>query len=133
MIERVKDWYLTWRTGLDKTSRDYLEWEQGHIVPKANYVRNYFQGFKYVVPLDYEKVYTTSTPFWWEKIPNQDFLSYMWPNRPLGNNCSYRTFRGFWDQWDKQFHICDIRCEMDQLFVATNNEEDAIMFGLRWA
>lgn len=130
MWERIKDGWLTWRTGLDKKARDYFAWEQAHIVHRADTVDNYFQGFKHIIALDYKKVYTEYQPMF-GMYPNAEFLSYMYPNRPLGNNCAYRDFRGTWNQWDKRFHITDFG-DTDHTFIATNNEEDAIMLALKW-
>lgn len=127
----IVDKYLTWRTGHNKATREYYAWRQGNIVPNASYVGNYYQGFKHILALDYNKVHTSFDPLFGH-IPSADFLSYMYPNRTLGNHCEYGIFRGMWDQWDYQFHITDFG-DRDQLFVATNSNEDAIMLTLKYA
>jgi hypothetical protein len=133
MFERLKDIWLTWRTGIEKKEREYLAWQTANICVTANDATNYFCGFKHVIPVDYNKVHTVFEPMWGDYLPNREFLSYMWPNRELGQNCSYRIFRGYWDPWDGRFHINDLRCELDQLFIATNSDEDAVLIALKWA
>lgn len=133
MIEYLKDKWLTWHTGMPKSDRDYYRWHDTTIVSRASTVQNYYMNFKHIIAVRYDAVYTTFDPFYGDHIPCQDFLSYMYPNRPLGKHSDYRTFRGFWDQWDRQFHINDIRCELDQMFVATNCEKDAIMIALKYS
>ena len=128
--ETIKDKWLTWRTGLDKNGREYHDWRSKNIVLNASYVNNFFQGYKYVIAVDYDKVNSKFDPMF-GLVESDEFLAYMYPNRPLGQNCYYGIFRGDWDYWDKQFYINDFG--WDQMFVATNSEEDAIIIRLRWA
>jgi len=131
LLEKIKDRWLTWRTGYNKSEREYRAWRDQNIASNASDVTNYFHGYKYVIALDFNKVCTDFEPMY-GKIESTEFLSYMYPHRPLGKNCSYGWFRGYWDKWDGRFHLNDIG-GTDHMFIATNSGEDAIMIALKWS
>jgi hypothetical protein len=130
MIEYIVDKWLTWRTGLNKEDRDWYKWQGGHIVERATTIENMFMHFKHIIPVS-TKIYDLNYPFGW--VPCEDFKQYLYPNRALGDNTVYYFARGYRDQWDGKFHLHDIRAEQDQVFVATNNERDAIMIALKYS
>jgi len=129
MIERIKDRYLTWRTGQDKPTRDFRNWYDGTVVSRAGTIENMFMHFKYIIPVS-TNIYDLSHPFGW--IPCEDFKQYMYPNRQLGDNTVCYFARGYRDKWDGKFHLNDLRHDQDQVFVATNNERDALMIALKY-
>ncbi len=129
LIDTVIDKWLTWRTGLSKQDREWIKWRDQNIVSRANTIENMFMHFRYIVPVSIE-VFDQSEPFGW--VPCKEFRQYLYPQRQLGDNAVFYFARGFRDQWDGCFHLCDLRHEQDQVFVATNSEEDAIMISLRW-
>lgn len=129
-FEAIEDKWLTWKTGANKNEREYRAWKLQNIVSSAHNVTNYFQGYKYIIAVDLYKVNTKFEPMY-GYIESDEFLSYMYPHRPLGQNCFYGIFRGHWNQWDGRFLIYDLG-ETDQMFVATNSEEDAVMIALKW-
>ena len=130
MIEYVRDKWLTWRTGLDKETRDYIKWHEETIVQRANTIENMFMNFKYILPVSTD-IFYPSDLFGW--VPCEDFRQYMYPSRALGDNTEYFFARGFRDQWDGKFHLNDLRHDQDQVFVATNNEVDALMITLKYS
>jgi hypothetical protein len=130
MIEWVKDRYLTWRTGLNKEDRDWYKWQGGHIVNRATTIENMFMHFDHIIPVS-TKIFDLSYPFGW--VPCEDFKQYLYPARELGDNTVYYFARGYRDPWDGKFHLNDMRCEQDQVFVATNNSKDAVMIALRYS
>ena len=130
MIERIVDCYLTWRTGMNKEEREWYKWQDRHIVQRSGTIENMFMHFKYIIPVSTE-IYDLSHPFGW--IPCEDFKQYMYPNRQLGDNTVYYFARGYRDKWDGKFHLNDMWHEQDQVFVATNNEKDAVMIALKYA
>lgn len=130
MIEYIVDKWLTWRTGLNKEDRDWYKWQGGHIVERATTIENMFMHFKHIIPVS-TKIYDLSYPFGW--VPCEDFKQYLYPARVLGDNTVYYFARGYRDQWDGKFHLNDMRAEQDQVFVATNNERDAIMIALKYS
>jgi hypothetical protein len=69
-------------------------------------------------------------PFTW--APCEDAQQYFWPARELGNNAVWRFERVGWDKWTNSWHISGMGGE-DKVFVATNNDEDAIMISLKYA
>lgn len=130
MIEWIKDCWLTWRTGLDRQTRDHQKWYRETVVQTAITVENMFMNFKYIVPVS-EKIFDLDEPFGW--VPCEDFKQYMFPNRNHDNCVVYYYARGYRDPWDGRFHLNDLRCEQDQVFVATNNEVDAMMIALKYS
>ena len=128
--ETVKDRYFTWRTGRSKTEREWHAWYKITIVQAAHTVENYFMNFKYIIEVDPNRVWNQYEPFGW--VPVEDFKQYEFPQRALGNNAVISWFRGYRDQWDSRFHINEM-AGYDCTFVATNNEQDAIMIALKYA
>lgn len=129
MIEYIIDKWLTWRTGNDKETRMWLRWEQETIVRCASTIEDMFMNFKYIIPVSTD-IFDLDEPFGWS--PCKDFKQYLYPSRSLGLNAVYYFARGYRDQWDGRFHLCEMSGG-DQVFVATNNKKDAIMIALRWS
>jgi len=129
IIEYIKDKYLTWRTGLDKEARAFQKWYDETVVVHANTIENMFMDFKYIIPVT-TQIFNHNEPFGW--VPNKDFQQYMYPSRELGDNTIYYFARGSRNQWDGRFHLDGCFGERDQVFVATNNERDAIMIALKY-
>ena len=129
MIEYIKDKYLTWRTGLNKQDRDYRKWHEDTVVRRASTIENMFMNFKYILPVS-TMIFNHAEPFGW--VPNEDFRQYMYPNRALGDCAVYHFARGIRGMWDSRFHLNEISGG-DQVFVATNNEVDAMMIALKYS
>lgn len=130
MIEYIKDKWLTWRTGLDKETRDYQKWAYETIAYRASTIENMFMNFKYILPVS-DMIFNHAEPFGW--VPCRDFQQYMYPARDLDNCTVYCFARGSRNQWDGRFHFDDCFGEQDQVFIATNNDEDAIMIALKYS
>lgn len=128
--EYVADKYLSWRTGQDKQTRAWHKWQEETIVHRADTIENMFMNFKYILPVS-TSIFDLNEPFGW--IPCYDFKQYLYPTRELGNNAVYYFARGYRDQWDRRFHLNDMRHEQDQVFVATNNQRDAVMIALKYS
>ena len=130
MIEFIKDKWLTWHTGKDKQTRDYNQWFDATVIRRATTIENMFMNFKHIVPVS-TQIFDLDEPFGW--IPCRGFEQYLYPNRALSDCAVYYFARGYRDPWDGRFHLNDIRHEQDQVFVATNNERDAIMIALTYS
>jgi len=128
--EYIVDKWLTWHTGMDKQERLWERWKQENIVVRASTIENMFMHFKHVIPVSTD-IFDLDEPFGW--TPCEDFKQYLYPNRELGDNTVFYFARGFRDQWDGRFHLNDMRCEQDQVFVATNNDRDALMIALKYS
>lgn len=127
----IKARYLQWKRGMDQAAWDHKQWNNANIVNGAGDATNYFQGFKYVIPVSYNKVNSVfDGMLHW---PCPEIKEYCWPNRETGQHAMLGHFRGYWNQWDGRFHFTDLAAEMDQMFVATNNEQDALMIALRFS
>jgi hypothetical protein len=130
MIEWLKDKYLTWRTGKDKTQREWEAWYEVNVVYRAHTIPNMFQHFKHVILVSHEKFLDYNEPFAW--VPVDDAMQYFWPQRELGNNAVWRIERVMWDKWENCWHINGLGDE-DLVFVATNNDRDAMMIALKYS
>ena len=129
IIEYIKDKYLTWGTGLTKQERVWRKWQEENIVRHASTIENMFMNFKYIFPVSVE-IFDLDEHVCW--VPCKDFEQYCYPNRDLGNCAVYYFARGERNQWDGHFHFNEFGGG-DQVFVATNNEIDAMMIALKYS
>lgn len=127
--ERLKDRWVTWRTGKTRAQRDWEAWYELNVVYRAHTIDNMFYKFKHVIEVDWRKFITDDGLAW---VPVEDARQYFWPQRPLGENAVWRIERVLWDQWDRSWHLNDIGGE-DKVFVATNSDSDAIMLALYYS
>ena len=130
MKDFIVDKWLTWRTGKSKDQRDWEAWYEVNVVYCASTIENMFMNFKHVIAVDSHKFLDWAEPFAW--VPVNDACQYFWPHRELGNNAVWRFERVRKDQWDNRWHLDELGGE-DQVFVATNNDMDAIMIALKYA
>jgi hypothetical protein len=126
----IVDKYLTWKTGKDKATRDWIEWYGQNVVYTANDITNMFMHFKHVIIVDLNKFMDPYEPMDW--VPCADAREYFWPKRKLGENCVWRFERVRFDQWDQRWHIDELSGG-DKVFVATNSDEDATMITLKYS
>lgn len=87
-------------------------------------------NFKHIIPVT-TNIFDLDEPFGW--CPCDDFKQYLYPIRSLGDCAVYCFARGYRDKWDNRFHLNDLLHEQDQVFVATNNKNDAIMIALKYS
>jgi hypothetical protein len=130
LIAQWKEKYLTWKTGQTQSERAWDQWKIATINHNASTVQDYYTNFKYILELDYKKVYKEDAPHGW--IATDEFTEYMYPNRPMGDNTIVKWFRGEWNQWDDRYWFSELGGE-DAVFAATNNEQDAIMIALKFS
>jgi hypothetical protein len=123
------DWYLTKRTGKDKATREWEAWYEANVVYRATTIENMFMHFKHVIEVDVQKFTDPYEPMAW--VPCADARQYFWPQRELGNNAVWRFERVYWNEWEKRWHINDMG-DADKIFVATNNDRDAMMISLKY-
>lgn len=125
----IVDKYLTWKTGEDKPTREWKAWYEVNVIYGASTIPNMFRNFKHIIIVDPNK-FMLEDPFAWR--PCEDAQQYFWPARELGNNAVWRFERVIWDQWMQHWSISGLGDE-DKVFVATNNDADAIMIALKYA
>jgi hypothetical protein len=125
----IVDKYLTWKTGKDRATREWEAWYEVNVVYRASTIPNMFQNFKHVIEVDSVKFVDHGEPFVY--VPCEDARQYFWPARPLGENAVWRFERVMWDNWEKCWHINGLGDE-DKIFVATNNDKDAMMIALKY-
>ena len=125
MWDKIKDCYITWRTGKPRQVREFEAWAEVTIVKRANSAQDMFSNFKYVFTVDYKKFFFDAGMFL-ELDPGTK--PYMFPQRELGDNLVYAHLRGE-EMPIGLFLITDLGDE-DRLYVATNNGKDATMIAL---
>lgn len=131
IIDALQDRYLTWHTGMGQEDREFRQWADRTVVHNATTVENMFQNFRHIVPVSTD-IFDLDEPFGWTPCP--EFREFLYPQRPLGSNAVYYFARGYRDVWDGRFHISDFGgAEQDQVFVATNSDQDAMIIALRWS
>ena len=128
IVEQIKDWYLTKRTGKAREHREWESWYDHNVVYCAGTIENMFMNFKYIIEVNPDKFFQFD-PFAW--VPSENAKQYFWPSRPLGENCVWRYERVTKNQWDGRLHIDELG-GADTVFVATNNERDAMMIALKY-
>ena len=130
LVELIKDKYLTWRTGKDKSQREWEAWYDVNVVYRSSTIPNMFMHFKHVIEVDVNKFTNPCEPFAW--VPCDDAKQYFWPQRSLGNNAVWRFERVHWNEWEKCWYINALG-DADKIFVATNSDRDAIMIALKYS
>jgi hypothetical protein len=128
LLDDIKDRWITWRTGKDRTQREWEEWYNTNVNWRAYNITNMFENFKHVIEVD-PNIFLWDAGLDW--VPHPDAIHYFWPQRPPGKNCVWRLERVVRSQWDNRWHLTGIGGE-DRVFVATNSDEDAIMITLKW-
>ncbi len=128
--EYITDKWLTWRTGKDRDQREWEAWYEQNVVYRASTIPNMFMHFKHIIVVDADKFFDVCEPFAY--VPNADARQYFWPQRPVTNTCVWRFERVIWDQWEQCWHVNGMG-DRDKVFVATNNEKDAIMIALKYS
>lgn len=129
VTEHVKDWYLTRKTGKTKAEREWEAWYEQNVNFRATRIKDMFKNFKHVMIVNPDKFFQFD-PFAW--VPTNDAKQYFWPARPLGENCVWRFERvincpaSAWE-WE----VNELGGE-DKVFVATNNDRDAVMIALKY-
>ncbi len=130
VTEHVKDWYLTRKTGKNKDQREWEEWYEKNVNYRATRIKDMFQNFEHIIIVNPDKFFQFD-PFAW--VPSEDAKKYFWPNRELGENAVWRFERVIncpATAWE--WHVNEIGGE-DKIFVATNNERDALMIALKYS
>jgi hypothetical protein len=128
--EKLKDWYLTRKTGKTKEQREWEAWYEQNVNYRATRIKDMFEKFEHIIIVDPMKFFTFDPMAW---IVTQDAKQYFWPARPLGNNAVWRFERVIKcpaTAW--QWQVNELGGK-DTVFVATNNEQDALMISLKYA
>lgn len=132
LIERIKDWYLTKKTGKTKSEREYDEWYFANVCLRSTRVKDIFHGFEHIIAVDPNKFFDLERhPFMWYMSPDVD--QYFWPQKPIGECSVYqflRVMKAPSTTW--QWEVNELGGE-DKVFVATNNEADAVMIALKYS
>ena len=129
--ERIVDRWLTWHTGKDKSTREWEAWYYANVNFRATRINDMFKNFKHVIMVDVDKFTNPHEPFAW--VPCDDAKQYFWPARELGNNAVWRFERVIkYPSTNNEWEVNEFGGE-DHIFVATNNDKDAIMIALKYS
>lgn len=127
--EHIVDWYLTRKTGKTKAEREWEAWYKQNVNIRATKIKDMFKKFEHVIMVDPDKFFQFD-PFTW--VPTEDAKQYFWPARPLGENAVWRFERVInapSTAWEWEINELG---GYDKVFVATNNERDALMISLKY-
>lgn len=125
----IEDKWLTWRTGKDRATREWEAWYEVNVIYRASTISNMFRNFKHVIIVNPDKFFDVCEPFAY--VPNEDARQYFWPQRELGNNAVWRFERVIPDDGTTDWIINGMG-DRDKVFVATNNDKDAMMIALKY-
>lgn len=127
LLDYIKDWWLTWRTGKNKSEREWDAWYNENINWLSPRVSSMFEKFKHVIEVDKDKFFQFD-PFAW--VPCEDAKQYFWPARKLGTNAVWRIEQVI-PYGSDDYYINGIGGE-SKVFVVTNNDRDAMMIALKY-
>lgn len=135
MISKLKEYivdkYLTWRTGKDKSTREWDAWYRTNVNFRATRIKDMFKNFKHIIIVNPDKFTNPNEPFAW--VPCDDAKQYFWPQRPVETTCVWRFERVTnAPSTNNEWVLNDIGGE-DHIFVATNSEKDAMMIALKYS
>ena len=129
--DRVVNKYLTWRTGKDKTTREWEAWYCTNVNFRATRIKDMFKNFKHIIIVDPDKFTNPREPFAW--VPCDGAKQYFWPERPVETTCVWRFERVVkYPSTGNEWEVNEFGGE-DHIFVATNSDEDAIMLALNYS
>ena len=128
--EYIVDRWLTWRTGKDKSTREWEAWYNVNVNYRATRIKDMFKNFKHIIIVDPDKFTNPREPFAW--VPCDDAKQYFWPERPLGDNAVWRFERVTSAPSTNNEWVVNEFCGEDHIFVATNNDKDATMIALKY-
>lgn len=106
---------------------DYASWRSHIVNQSAASVEDYFEHFDYVLEVDPRKILDIRTNY-----PKVAFAEYEYPNRTRTDAALIRIFRVTPKSKVDGKHYFDEIWGKDTVFVATNNEQDAVMIALRF-
>jgi hypothetical protein len=133
MFEFLIRKYHVWKTRRhdQKLAIKFKIWREQTVNLRADSIQSMFKNFKFLIQVDSAKFFNHASPHpGWHTVDS--FIQYEYPNRGLGDNAVWIFERGVWDFWNKEFHINTLG-NMDLVFVATNNERDAILITLKYS
>lgn len=128
LFDYLEDKYLTWKTGKNKAEREWNAWYEQNVNYRAHRISSMFEKFKHIIEVDIETFIDPHEPFTW--VPCADAKQYFWPQRELGNNAVWRYERVI-PYGDNEYYINGIG-DREIIFVATNNDVDAMMIRLKY-
>ena len=128
-VQKIKEkLYFFWRgRTIEETIRH--EWYNAHVNPTAATIKTILFGFKYIIELDYDKVYN-DLGITLEYQPGVQ--SFLYPARENEDCTVLYHVRGIWMHGGIEFQD-NAFGDTDALFAGTNNKEDAIMLALKYS
>lgn len=132
-LEKVRDWYITKKTGLTREERRIREWYDSRINYRGTYLKEIYHGFEYIIEVDPFRVLDFANPFGWSCLP--EFKKYQYPNLPLEEAASWAWVRGFWEHdWHtgRRRYANNEIAGGDNLFVITNSKEVALEITVKY-
>ena len=126
------DWWMNVAaTDMRKRQRQALtDWNKENISPNAANVKDILFGFKYVVEVDYYKIFETYRNMNGTRVYDSFQEQFCYPNKELGDHSHLILLRGMHTNDEHVFERDEFGG--DSVFVGTNNEHDAMIFALKY-
>ena len=121
LFKKIKEWYITKKTGLDTEQRRVRQWYQDRINYRGTLLREIYYGFDYLIEVDPWKVLDGDFPLGW--VASRDFKMYQYPNLPIDEAASWVWIRGFKTE---EGLVNNEIGGTDYLYAVTNSKETAI-------
>lgn len=132
ILDNIKDWYITKKTGLTKEERRVRAWYDERINYRASYVDEIYHGFDYIIEVDPFRVLDFGSPFGWHSLT--DFQKYQYPKQPVEAAAFWAWVRGFRENsFGRRRYAHNEIGGGDNLFVMTNSKEIAVEVTAKYA
>lgn len=119
------------KVGITPEQRVWLNWYDLNVNRRAGTVQQVYAKFDHIIEVDHKTFLCQDFSPW---HPVQEFDGLRFPARQLDECAVWDWFRGEWEQHDsfcRVFRINDFTGG-DHVFVATNNQRDAVWIALKW-
>lgn len=133
LLEKIKDWYITKKTGMDREERRIRTWYNERTNYRGTYLKEIYHGFEYIIEVDPYRVLDFANPFGWNCLP--EFKKYLYPALPLEESSSWAWVRGFWEYdcyTGRKRYVHNEIAGGDSLFVITNSKEVAVEIAVKY-
>lgn len=123
----IKQQYLGYTTGRTKAQQEWDAWHQASVDFRATHVEDVFHKFKHVIRVDPHKFLQSDT---WDI--DRGAKQYFWPACALNESCVWAWLRCSPSRHNSDKWEIDELGGTDMMFVATNNEYDALTLSLKY-
>lgn len=131
ILDNIKDWYITRKTGLNREQRRIRAWYDERINYRATYLDEIYHGFDYIIEVDPYQVLDFGHPFGWNSLT--DFQKFEYPAQPVEAAAFWAWVRGFREHsFGRRRYAHNEIGGGDNLFVVTNSRDIAVKISAKY-